>query len=242
MRAIPRVSVTDTVVNEIKNMIETGQLQPGEKLPTENEMCESMQVSRTCVREAIRVLQALGMVEIQPGKGSFVSQTPIDSRDRWYESSGLTMNDFIEVRMAIETVSTKLAIEKATKKQIEKLGKVLELFLKANDEHKTAALIKYDEMFHSEIVNITGNKLLINLNKQLVVANRVYRCESFMAEDVYTNAVVPHRKIYECFLNGDAEQGQIEMQKHLEITRQDMLYLMEKEEKKEKKQREDGED
>ena len=105
-----------------------------------------------------------------------------------------------------------------------------------------AALIKYDEMFHSEIVNITGNKLLINLNKQLVVANRVYRCESFMAEDVYTNAVVPHRKIYECFLNGDAEQGQIEMQKHLEITRQDMLYLMEKEEKKEKKQREDGED
>ena len=129
MRAIPRVSVTDTVVNEIKNMIETGQLQPGEKLPTENEMCESMQVSRTCVREAIRVLQALGMVDIQPGKGSFVSQTPIDSRDKWYESSGLTMNDFIEVRMAIETVSTKLAIEKATKKQIEKLGKILDSFM-----------------------------------------------------------------------------------------------------------------
>ncbi len=226
MKEIQRVSITDTVVNELKEMITSGQFAPGQKLPTESEMCQDLKVSRTCVREAVRVLQALGLVEILPGKGSYVSRTPIDARDRWYEASGLDANDFIEVRMAIETVSTKLAIEKAKKSQVDKLKKIHESFLSASEEHNLTDLIKYDEKFHSEIVNITGNKLLINLNKQLTIANRRFRCESFMNDEIYKKAVIPHTRILECFVNQDAEQGQIEMEKHLEITRETMIYLV----------------
>ncbi len=226
MREIQKVSITDMVVNELKKMIVEGQFAPGEKLPTENEMCQTMKVSRTCVREAIRVLQALDLVDIFPGKGAFVSTTPIDMREKWYDVQGLTVSDFIEVRMAIETVSTRLAITKAKKSQVEKLRKIHESFMEAIERHNLTELIMYDEMFHSEIVNITGNKLLINLNKQLIVANRKFRCESFMNDEVYKKAVEPHTRIYNCFLNKDAEQGQVEMQRHLEITEADMEYLV----------------
>ena len=225
MREIQRVSITDTVVNELKEMILSGQFAPGEKLPTENEMCQNMKVSRTCVREAVRVLQALGLVDIFPGKGSFVSQTPIDTRERWYDVQGLTVNDFIEVRMAIETVSTKLAISKAKKHQVDKLESIHKSFLEANEKHNLTELIMYDEMFHSEIVNITGNKLLISLNRQLIVANRKFRCESFMNDKIYRKAVEPHTRILQCFRDKNAEQGRSEMQHHLEITRDDMQYL-----------------
>lgn len=226
MREIQRVSITDTVVDELRKMILEGQFAPGEKLPTESEMCQDMKVSRTCVREAVRVLQALGLVDIFPGKGSFVSKTPIDTREKWYDVQGLTVNDFIEVRMAIETVSTRLAISKAEKSQIDKLERIHKAFLSANDGHNLTELIMYDEKFHSEIVNITGNQLLINLNKQLIVANRQFRCESFMDKAIFGKAVEPHTKILQCFKNGNAEQGQVEMQHHLEITRDDMQYLV----------------
>lgn len=232
MKEIQRVSITDTVVNELKEMIESGQFAPGQKLPTESEMCQDLKVSRTCVREAVRVLQALGLVEILPGKGSFVSKTPIDARERWYEASGLDSSDFIEVRMAIETLSTKLAIRKATKSQIEKLKKIHESFLAASESHNLSDLIKYDERFHTEIVNITGNKLLMNLNRQLTVANRRFRCETFMNDEIYKKAVVPHTRILECFIKKDAEQGRKEMEKHLEITRETMIYLVEAKEEK----------
>ena len=58
MKAIQRMSITDSVVADIKEMIMSGEYKIGEKLPTEMKLCDQMGVSRTCVREAIRVLQA----------------------------------------------------------------------------------------------------------------------------------------------------------------------------------------
>ena len=226
MKEIQRISITDAVVGEIKEMIASGQYAPGEKLPTENVMCQNMKVSRTCVREAIRVLQAQGYVDIFPGKGSFVSETPITMQEKWFDVSGLTVEDFIEVRMAIETISTRIAINKTKERQVENLKQIHESFLEANNNRNLTDLIKCDEMFHTEIVNMTGNKLLINLNKQLLIANRKYRCKSFMNDDIYKRAIEPHTRILQCFINRDAVQGQIEMQKHLEITKTDMEYLV----------------
>lgn len=227
MKEIQRVSVTDSVIQSIKAMIVSGECAPGSKLPTENEMCQSMKVSRTCVREAIRVLQALRMVEILPGKGAFVSENPTPESEPWYAAPDTQFNDFIEVRIAIETISTRLAIEQATKRQINKLAKIHQSFLDAIKERNLAQTIMFDELFHTEIVNMTNNKLLININKQLVVANRKYRCESFTSNETYNNAVIPHTKIVECFYDHNPERGAAEMLSHLQITRADMAHLTE---------------
>lgn len=225
MKEIQRVSVTDSVVENIKEMINSGEFQPNDKLPTESTMGENMKVSRTCIREAMRVLQALGMVDIRPGKGAFVASPLLGNTDDWYNVEDAQFYDFMEVRMAIETISTRLAIKQATHKQLEKLEKIQESFIEANNNQNLTQLVMLDELFHTEIVNMTGNQLLVRINKQLVTANRKYRCESFMNSEVYNKAIVPHNKVLECFKKHDSEQGQKEMYEHLKITKSDMEHI-----------------
>ncbi|HHV11494.1 MAG TPA: FadR family transcriptional regulator [Clostridiales bacterium] len=228
MKEIKRISVTDSVVESIKSSILSGEYAPGDKLPTENSMCQEMGVSRTCVREAVRVLQAIGYVDILPGKGAFVSSKIGEGDQLWYEIPDAQFYDFMEVRMAIETLSTRLAIKRADRKQIQKLAEINNSFIEAVNEKNQIQLIMYDELFHTEIVKITGNKLLIAINKQIVTSGKKYRGESFMDNSVYKNAVIPHTKILEAFQSNDPEKGQAEMYNHLQITVNDMKQIYER--------------
>ncbi len=226
---IQRVSITDSVVKKLRESIQTGEYKPGEKLPTEVQLCESFGVSRTCVREALRVLQALRLVEILPGRGAFVAQKlPTEEESTWYAETDAQFYDFIEVRMAIEPLATRLAIERATDEQIEGLDEILRSFVEASDNKDLTKMIMLDELFHSEIIKIAGNKLLMNINKELSRGNKKYRSESFLDNTVYRNAIGPHTKIMECFHKRDPEAGAREMFNHLSITKNDMDYLQRK--------------
>lgn len=140
IKAISRVSITDSVVDRIREMIESGAYEVGEKLPTEAKLCEMLSVSRTSVREATRVLQTLGYVTLVPGKGAFVADLkPSDGgEENWFDVENVQFYDFMEVRMAIETLAVRLSVERATPKQIRALEKIHAAFLEAN-ENRTAS-------------------------------------------------------------------------------------------------------
>lgn len=224
VKAISRVSITDSVVDSIRELIESGTYQVGEKLPTEASLCEMLSVSRTSVREATRVLQALGYVSLVPGKGAFVADAkPANGgEEHWYDVENVKFYDFMEVRMAIETLAVRLSVERATPKQVKALEKIHASFLQANERQDGLQLIMLDEQFHTAIIEYTDNPLLININKQLLESFRVYRSSSFMDNDVYHNAVVPHSRILLCFQTKNVQQAVEEMRRHLEITTQDM--------------------
>lgn len=233
MKEIQRMSITDAVVENIKESIEQGEYQIGEKLPTETRFCEMLKVSRTSVREAFRVLQALGYVMIKPGKGAFVDDYQKAAKSaNWYDVENVKFYDFMEVRMALETLSVRLAVERATEKQMEELDEVHHSFLEANENQDLVKLIMLDELFHTKIVACTNNQLLININKELLECFRVYRGDSFMNNGVYKNAVEPHTRILECFHNKDAAGAVNEMRRHLEITASDMEMIHQKQEEK----------
>ena len=230
MKEIRRISITDEVVGHMKEMITSGQCQTGEKLPTEARLCEMFQVSRTSVREAIRVLQALGYVDLRPGKGAFVARSeerPSDVKS-WYDVEDAKFYDFMEVRMAIETLAVRLSVERASSKQVRELAQVQESFDEAVRSQDLVRMIMLDELFHTKIIGFTRNQLLININKQLLESFRIYRGDSFTNKDVYVNAVEPHERILFCFQTKNAVQAVEEMQKHLEITSKDMELIHEK--------------
>lgn len=223
MREIQRISITDSVVDSIRELITSGEYKPGEKLPTEMKLCDDLKVSRTCVREALRVLQALGYVEMLPGKGAFAANPKKQTEEKnWYDVKNPNFYDFMDVRMAIETLAVRLSVERATDKQIQSLDEIHSRFLKANETHNMNQLIMLDELFHKEIVSFTNNELLININKQILDCFRAYRGDSFTNEETYKNAVVPHSRILQCFHDRNASQAVIEMRNHLDITKQDM--------------------
>ena len=227
MKAIQRMSITDSVVADIKEMIMSGEYKIGEKLPTERKLCDQMGVSRTCVREAIRVLQAIGYVEIRPGKGAFVAnyQKSTDNSSLWYDVEGVKFYDFMEVRMAIETLSVRLAVERATDKQIRELREIHTSFVEATEKRDMLKMIMLDELFHTKIITFTNNQLLININKQLLERFRIYRGDSFTNKMVYKNAVEPHERILLCFEMRNPSSAVEEMRKHLNITTQDMELI-----------------
>lgn len=226
---IQKISITDSVVQALSQRIYSGQYKPGEKISTELQLCEELGVSRTCLREAFRVLQALGLVTIYRGRGAYVSENlPSDENTSWYDDTDAEFYDFIEVRMAIEPLSTQLAIERSTDEQIAELDTIHKSFLEAVDHKDMTKLIMLDELFHTTIVQMSGNKLLVNINKQLCQGNKKFRSESFLDGVVYKNAVIPHSKILECFHKRDFAQGETEMYNHLVITRTDMEYLQRK--------------
>ena len=227
MKAIQRMSITDSVVADIKEMIMSGEYKIGEKLPTEMKLCDQMGVSRTYVREAIRVLQAIGYVEIRPGKGAFVAnyQKSTDNSSLWYDVEGVKFYDFMEVRMAIETLSVRLAVERATDKQIRELREIHTSFVEATEKRDMLKMIMLDELFHTKIITFTNNQLLININKQLLERFRIYRGDSFTNKMVYKNAVEPHERILLCFEMRNPSSAVEEMRKHLNITTQDMELI-----------------
>lgn len=223
MKEIYRISITDAVVDNLKEMIESGQYKIDTKLPTECSLCDELKVSRTSVREAMRVLQALGYVDLRPGKGAFVADyTKRVASKNWYEVEDAKFYDFMEVRLAIEALAVRLSVEKATPKQIKELDAIHESFLEASAAADLVRLIMLDELFHTKIVSYACNQLLININKQLLDSFCVYRGDSFTNNEVYINAVEPHSRILECFHEKNASRAVREIRLHLEITTADM--------------------
>ena len=111
-----------------------------------------LSVSRTSVREATRVLQTLGYVTLVPGKGAFVADLkPSDGgEENWFDVENVQFYDFMEVRMAIETLAVRLSVERATPKQIRALEKIHAAFLEANEKQDGLQLIMLDEQFHNQ--------------------------------------------------------------------------------------------
>ena len=71
--SVSQSRVSDQVVQQILDLVEEGELKPGEQLPGERELTQQLSISRSAVREAIRLLEAQGLLEVRPGKGTFIT-------------------------------------------------------------------------------------------------------------------------------------------------------------------------
>lgn len=224
MQEIRRISVTDEVVNTIKAMIENGDYKIDQKLPTENELCRIMKVSRTSVREAIRALQALGYVKIIPGKGAFADDYEAAKMQRanWYDSEDAKFYDYIEVRMAVEVFSVKLAVQLATDEQLHNLTQIHNLFAEAHKQKDLVRMLMLDELFHEKIIAYTKNPLLININRQLAEQYRIYRGDSVTGPAQFYNALKGHSAILQAMLDRDRIAAARAMQEHLESIVKDL--------------------
>lgn len=231
MKPIEKISVTDAAVLQLKNLITSGELTIGDKLPSEKEIGLTLNIGRSTVRESLRVLQAMGFVEIKKGRGSFVAKTSEDDTNKiidWVVEHEIQVNDFMEVRMAIEPSAIKLAIQRITDKEVQELEEIHETFEEAILNKDVVKLLTTDETFHKQIVMATHNKLLININEQVLDVFREYRSKSFAVNEVFRNALEPHRQILNAIKKHDIYAGVKAVINHLNITVDDMRMIANK--------------
>ena len=170
MEPISRVPIVQQVEERIRELIQEEQYQPGKKLPPEMELCQRLGVGRGTVREAFRLLQAKGVVEIKPGRGAFVAENPAE-RDigaiDWLVENERELRDSIEIRTALEPMAARRMAERCNTEDIRRLENIHRSFLSAIQEGDAAMIGRLDEQFHSAIVESSGNALMIEINSHV---------------------------------------------------------------------------
>ena len=230
MEPVKKVSIIDQVVFKLEEFIQSDEIQIGDKLPTEKKLCELLKVGRSTIREAFRILQALGYVEMKPGRGAFVlSKTKNGKRDAtdWFAEHGFQIEDFMEVRKVLEPLSVKLAIERASEKEIEKLEKIHESFeesLKGNDPIQKA---KFSEAFHNKIAEMSHNQLLITLNKKIADAFFEYRCKAYTLGQHCMVALESHKKVLDAIKKRKIKEGEEAIIEHINESLKDLSSFVE---------------
>ena len=181
----------EEIVEQIKQLITEGRLKPGDRLLAERELAEQFQVSRASVREAIRTLEMLGVIDIRPGEGTFVRGTETDDIIRplamFLAVERSSLLDMFEMRRIFETATAGLAAERATEEELDHIGAMLEKMrerLNVLDPEKGE---EYDAAFHYAVAESTHNSLLTKLFKtvseEFAKANSVARRQLYHDRD-----------------------------------------------------------
>lgn len=119
LKPIKKKRVSDMAIEQINQLISTGHLKPGDTLPSERTLMEKFKISRVPVREALRVLEMMGVVEVKPGKGIYVTDPEnslFSPLRQWLSIQKETLFDHFEVRLLIEPRAAAFCASRASKK------------------------------------------------------------------------------------------------------------------------------
>jgi GntR family transcriptional regulator, transcriptional repressor for pyruvate dehydrogenase complex len=222
-------SVAEKTVNRITEMIRTGNYAPGDRLPSERKLAEQLKVGRTSVREAIRQLEVVGLVESRLGLGTFVKDPSNEVLQSTFISHVLpdqeTIQKLFDLREIIEVEAAARAAQRADEYQIAHMRhwlQMVETYIARNDAH---GITMADVEFHRHIIIATDNDILVNLMDSIVDLLRDMRDASSNIAAHLPEIVTGHRRILEAIAAGDSEAARQAMKDHLATIRKRVKEL-----------------
>jgi DNA-binding FadR family transcriptional regulator len=218
LKPIVRSRLSEAAIEQIKDLIVGQKLQPGSKLPSERELVRDLRISRASVREALRILEIMGLVEVSPGKGSYVKELTGDlfiPLSTWLSTHKETLNNHFEARLVLEPAAAGFAALRASENDIWKLSRSLAAFKEKLGEDDIVGLINLDIQFHGLIGAATGNKTL----KLLMDTITRFLFDGWKAtlrvQGRPRKTVTEHEKILTAIMQGDEKQARLAMERHL---------------------------
>jgi GntR family transcriptional repressor for pyruvate dehydrogenase complex len=217
--------VFEKIAEQIEKRILSGELRSGDRLPTERELSEQFQASRTAVREAMKTLAQRGLVDMRPGRGTIV----IDGTSQAMRHSlGLMMMvgqagnsaNLVEVREIIEPGIAALAAVRATEEEITAMREAVRV-MDAN-LNEADAFIAADNDFHRALAKGTQNVLILTLVDSIVDLLSKQRKQIFSLSGAPERGQIHHKRILESVVQHDAEAAREAMRAHLQQVRDDV--------------------
>jgi DNA-binding FadR family transcriptional regulator len=222
-QVVPFSRMSEAIVEQIKNLIRTDRLRPGDRLPSERDLGERMGVSRVTVREALRVLEASGLVEIRVGSrgGAFVT-SPTSSKigsglADLISLSPLTAGEVTEARMVVELGIIPIVVERATEEDIAELRSMVK-------EHQAALKrgeysMEMSAEFHVRVAACTHNNAIETLVRTFHGPLLMSLREAQVAAPLMgLRGTTEHRDFVEAVAAHDATQATEIMSRHLRRT------------------------
>lgn len=221
------VKVFERVAEQIEKRILDGELHKGDRLPTERELAEQFQVSRTAVREAMKSLAQKGLINMRPGRGTIV----IDGASEALQNSlGLMMklklgevggsDNLVEFRVILETEIAALAAARATEKELSAMREAIRVMDESLND--ADAFISADNTFHEALAQATQNALILTLINSIVHLLSEQRKQIFEVEGGPQRGQIHHRRIFESVVRRDPEAARAAMRSHLQQVREDV--------------------
>ena len=219
LKPIQKKRVSDLIVEQIDKMIVSKELLPGQLLSSERELVTELQVSRASLREALRILESKGVIDIKPGRGIFVADVT-DSLfapfEVWLESHRESLIEQFEVRLVIEPDAAYFAAKRASQQSILEMKESLEHFIRCKDENDTIGMIEYDSGFHNLIAKATNNRTLSVLMETITNSLLCGWKATLHLPARVEKTVQEHGEIVHAIENRQAEKASKMMRLHLE--------------------------
>lgn len=218
-------SLAAQVTSQMLAAIFNGSSTVGDELPSERDLSVQFGVSRTVVREALRGLQAKGVVEVQTGRAARIVAVPASQVSEIVQlyvhgaqSQDLLGPDAIaEVRTTLELRMSELAAEHATPSDLDLIGASLEAMARSSDAEEAA---RHDTEFHQLLAAATHNPLYVTLLESINAVVAPYRLSSLRRPGRTAMAMEQHREVYEALRTRDAALARQAMASHLDDSRQ----------------------
>jgi GntR family transcriptional repressor for pyruvate dehydrogenase complex len=237
MASINKKKLADSVIEEIKRMIQSGELKEGDKLPNQNAFAAQLGVSRTSLREALSTLTRIGVIEQRPGYGTvFRSRIPALFTDHLAPpliSDKQATIELIEARRFIEIGAAELSVKNASPEQINEMGLLIKEMTRSLKEGRIDDYIEQDVAFHFLIAKASHNRFLVNLFVTIRGFMEQYMRESFhLLPWMLERSLKFHQNIYQAVKGGSHSKAVFQMKKHiLDVQRAIQQYYREKEQK-----------
>lgn len=193
----------DVVFNTLREAILKGDLKPGERL-MELQLAAQLGVSRTPIREAIRMLEQEGLAVTVPRKGAEVAKMTLKG-----------MEDVLEIREALDILACQLACVRITEEQLIVLAEKKKAFEESLKSGNVKAIAETDVAFHDVIYDATGNPKLVNMLNNLREQIYRYRVEYLKREENYPVLIKEHNAIYDSLSNRNQDAATASIREHV---------------------------
>jgi DNA-binding FadR family transcriptional regulator len=226
-KPLPKGSVVELIIRRLTDALSNRELQPGQKIPTEMELCESLQVGRNSVREAIKILVAMGVLEIRRSEGTFVcksfSSRMLDPLVYGLILEGGGSEKLIELRRIFDKGILQTALEKATEENIAAIYRQMECFREVVettvDEN---AILEADIAFHSTLERVLDNPLVNKISmviNRLTYPTRILAINEFIQKEEKERLITLHQNLVNIIAERDSFRISQVMEEHYQYWR-----------------------
>jgi len=217
-RVFRSVSLVDQIANTLRDDILAGRFKGGDQL-LEDSLKNKFDISRTPLREAFRILEKEGLVEILPRRGTFVKR--ITKQD---------IEENFPVRATLEGLAARLAYENLRDQDINEMEEIIEYMKEAAQRKDFIDYAKNHIAFHEIFINASGNETLIALLHNLRMHTLWHRYTHHYYKEDFRNSLKVHRRIIDLFKEKKVSAGEIEkvVRQHIEVALGPFLKAMEK--------------